>query len=68
MIRSGWNRPKPLMSGVVFCDGPIAVPKVRTPSSSRRMGAIRALDFDHLKSVMVSPVLVDLRTSTGPTT
>jgi len=58
----GMEQAKPLMSGVVFCDGPYRCAEgADALVIATEWEQFRALDFDHLKSVMVSPVLVDLR-------
>src|SRR6267154_589782 len=58
----GMEQAKPLMSGVVFCDGPYRCAEgADALVIATEWEQFRALDFDHLKTVMVSPVLVDLR-------
>jgi UDPglucose 6-dehydrogenase len=58
----GMEQAKLLMSGVAFCDGPYGCAEgADALVIATEWEQFRALDFDHLKSVMVSPVLVDLR-------
>ena len=58
----GMEQAKPLMSGVDFCEGPyVCAEGADALVIATEWEQFRALDFDHLKRVMVSPVLVDLR-------
>ena len=58
----GMEQAKHLMSGVDFCEGPyVCAEGADALVIATEWEQFRALDFDHLKRVMVSPVLVDLR-------
>ena len=58
----GMEQAKPLMPGVAFCDGPYACAEgADALVIATEWEQFRALDFEHLKRVMVCPVLVDLR-------
>jgi len=58
----GMEQAKPLMTGVEFCNGPYeCAARADALVIATEWEQFRALDFDHLKRVMVSPILVDLR-------
>ena len=58
----GMEQAKLVMSGVAFCEGPYGCAEgADALVIATEWEQFRALDFDQLKSVMVSPVLVDLR-------
>jgi UDPglucose 6-dehydrogenase len=58
----GMEQAKPLLSNVMFCDTPYQCAEgADAIVLVTEWEQLRALDFDRLKRVMVSPVLVDLR-------
>jgi UDPglucose 6-dehydrogenase len=63
---AGMEQAKPLLSDVTYCDGPYACADgADALVIATEWEQFRALDFDRLKRVMSSPVLVDLRNVYG---
>src|SRR5712672_3817352 len=59
---AGMEQAKPLLNDVTYCDGPYACADgADALVIATEWEQFRALDFDRLKRVMSSPVLVDLR-------
>src|SRR5882672_4008994 len=59
---AGMEQARPLLNDVTYCDGPYACAEgADALVIATEWEQFRALDFDRLKRVMSSPVLVDLR-------
>src|SRR4051812_33847819 len=59
---AGMEQAKTVLSNVTYCDGPYDCAEAADALViATEWEQFRALDFDHLRRVMVSPVLVDLK-------